>query len=308
MSKKVLIATEKPFAPAARDAAAKILSEAGYQAKVLEKYPDRETLAKAVAEADALIVRSDQVPCDLLESSPNLKIVVRAGAGYDNIDCGGAKERGVVVMNTPGQNSNAVAELVFGLMIMIGRGKYSGKSGVELRGKRLGIAGLGYVGRRVAEIARGFEMKVSAFDPWVPKEKMEELGCRPAGTLEQLFSDNDFVSLHIPSCPETESSIDYSLMTRMDKGAALINTARADIINEDDLLRVFEERPDFRYAADVAPSNRDLIIDKFGDRAFFTTKKMGAQTAEANYNAAVAAARQIIAFFEEGNTCFQVNP
>ena len=308
MTKTVLLATQKPFAPAARDTVVRILSGAGYSVKLLENYPDQNALIKAVREADALIVRSDKVDCEVLKAAPKLKIVVRAGAGYDNVDCLTAKEKGVVAMNTPGQNANAVAELVLGLMILLARNKYSGKSGGELRGKRLGIAGFGYVGRRVAEIARGFEMEVSACDPWVPKEKMEESGVKSSGALEKIFTESDFISLHIPGCPETECSIDYSLMTRMNKGACLINTARAEIINEDDLLRVFEERTDFKYAADVAPSNQATIMEKFGDRAFFTAKKLGAQTAEANFNAGAAAARQIIAFFEEGDTSFQVNP
>jgi D-3-phosphoglycerate dehydrogenase len=307
MSKKVLIATEKPFAGAARDAVVKTITAAGLEAKLLESYTNPADLLAAVADADALIVRSDKVTDAVLSAGKNLKIVVRAGAGYDNVDCAAAKAKMVVVMNTPGQNANAVAELAIGMMIMMARGKYSGKSGTEVSGKTLGLHGFGAVARRVAAIARqGFGMKILAFDPFVPAAKMKEAGAE-AAPLETLFEKSDYISLHVPLLPATERSINYNLMKRMKKGAALINTARAEVVNEADLLKIYAERPDIKYASDITPLNQKEMVACDGNRCFFTPKKMGAQTAEANFNAGVAAAKQIIAFFEKGDTTYQVN-
>ena len=308
MTKKVLIGTKKPFAPEARDATLSLLKEAGYEALLLEGYEDPAELLAAVKEVNALIIRSDKITDEVMAAAPELKIVVRAGAGFDNVDCEAATKRGIVVMNTPGQNSNAVAELAIGMMIMAARGKYDGKSGTELRGKTLGLQAFGNVARRVAEIAiNGFNMKVLAFDPFIPEEKIKEAGVTPVSSLEELYRESDYLSLHIPATEETKGSVDYDLMSLMKKSAVLVNTARAEVIDEDGLLKIYEELPDFRYVADVAPLNKDVLVVCDGDRCFFTPKKMGAQTAEANLNAGVAAARQIIGFLEEGDRTFQVN-
>ncbi len=308
MSKKVLIATKKPFAPQARDETAKTLKEAGYEVKVLESYPDDSELLEAVKDTEALIVRSDKVTAEVLEAGPELKLVVRAGAGYDNVDCEAATARGVVVMNTPGQNANAVAELVLGMMVMAARGNYNGKPGTELKGKTLGLQGFGNVARRVARIAtHGFEMKAIAYDPFISPEKIEDSGADPVDSLEELYAESDYLSLHIPATEETKGSVDYKLLSKMKEGAVLINSARAEVIDEEGLLKVYRERPDIRFLSDIAPGNKEEIMVCDGDRCFFTPKKMGAQTAEANLNAGVAAANQIIAFFEKGDTTFQVN-
>ncbi len=305
---KVLIATRKPFAPAAREQTEAILKEAGYEVGLLESYPDQSDLLAAVVDADALIVRSDQVTEEVMAAAPELKLMVRAGAGYDNIDCAAARLRGVVVMNTPGQNSNAVAELAIGMMIMAARGKYDGKSGRELKGKTLGLQAFGHVARRMAEIAiGGFGMEAIAYDPFIPAEAMKKAGVTPVDSLEELYRQSDFLSLHIPATEETKGSINYDLMKLMKEGAVLVNTARAEIIDEEGLLEIYQERPDFKYVADVAPGNKDRILACDGNRCFFTPKKMGAQTAEANLNAGLAAANQIVAFFEKGDTTFQVN-
>lgn len=307
MSKKVLIATEKPFAAAARDAVVKTLSAAGYEAKLLESYANPADLLAAVADADGLIVRSDKVTAEVLNAGKKLKIVVRAGAGYDNVDCAAAKAKQVVVMNTPGQNANAVAELAIGMMIMMARGKYSGKSGTEISGKTLGLDGFGAVARRVADIARkGFGMKILAFDPLVPAAKIKEAGAE-AAPLAAIFEKSDYVSLHVPLLPQTQRSINYDLLKRMKKNAALINTARAEVVDEAGLLKIYAERPDLKYASDITPGNQQEMVACDGNRCFFTPKKMGAQTSEANFNAGVAAARQIIAFFEKGDVTYQVN-
>ena len=307
MSRIILIATEKPFAPAAREAVKKTLVEKGYEVKILESYTDPADLLKAVADTEALIVRSDEVTPQVLEAGKNLKIVVRAGAGYDNVDCAAAKAKKIVVMNTPGQNANAVAELAVGMMLMMARGKFSGKSGTEISGKSLGLFGFGNVARRTAEIARqGFGMKILAFDPFVPAAKMKEAGAEPV-SLETLFEKADYVSLHVPLLPQTERSVNYGLLKRMKKGAALINTARGEVVDESDLLKIYAERPDLKYASDITPGNQKELVACDGNRCFFTPKKMGAQTAEANFNAGVAAAQQIIAFFEKGDVTYQVN-
>jgi D-3-phosphoglycerate dehydrogenase len=308
MTKKVLIGTKKPFAQEARDATVSLLKEAGYEAMVLEGYEDSAELLSAVKDVNALIVRSDKVTDEVMAAAPELNIVVRAGAGFDNVDCEAAANRGIVVMNTPGQNSNAVAELAIGMMIMAARGKYDGKPGTELRGKTLGLQAFGNVALRVARIARdGFNMKVIAYDPFIPKEKIKEAGVTPVSSLEELYRESDYLSLHIPATEETRGSVNYELMSLMKKNAVLVNTARAEVIDEDGLLKIYEEHPDFRYVSDVAPNNKDDMMVCDGNRCFFTPKKMGAQTAEANLNAGVAAARQIINFFESGDTTFKVN-
>ena len=303
---KVLVATEKPFAAAAVDGIKKEIEETGHELVLLEKYADTEAFKTAVADADALIVRSDKVTSDILDAAQKLKIVVRAGAGYDSIDTAYAKQKGVVVENTPGQNSNAVAELVFGLLVYAVRNFYNGKAGTELKGKRLGILAFGNVGRNVARIAKGFGMDIYAFDAFCPKEAIEEAGVHAAASQEELFEKCDIVSLHIPATPETKQSINYALVSKLGKGGILINTARKEVINEPELLRLLAERTDIKYITDIKP-DADSEFAKFEGRYFSTPKKMGAQTAEANTNAGIAAARQINAFFESGCTKFQVN-
>lgn len=307
MSKKVLVATEKPFAKVAVDGISGILKKAGYPLTLLESYKSKADLLSAVADAEALIIRSDIVDAEVLAAAKNLKIVVRAGAGYDNIDLKAAAGREVVAMNTPGQNSNAVAELAFGLMLNLARRGYTGKDGTELRGKRIGIHAYGNVGLYVARIAKGFGMEVCAFDPFVPAEKMVADGVKPVMTVEELYGTCDYVSLHLPKTKETVNSVNFALLSRMKKGGALINTARAEVVDEPSLLKMLAERPDFLYAADVAPACQAEIAEKFPGRYFFTAKKMGAQTAEANINAGLAAARQIVDFFEKGDRTFKVN-
>lgn len=304
---KILVATEKPFAAVAVDGIRKIADEAGFQLALLEKYTSRAQLLEAVADADALIVRSDIVDAELFAAAPKLKIVVRAGAGYDNIDLAAATAAGVVVENTPGQNANAVAELVFGMALMMIRNRFNGTSGTELKGKRLGIHAFGQVGRNVARIARGFEMAVSALDPYCPDQAMTDAGVTPVKSVEALYADNDFVSLHIPATAETRGSVTYDLITSMPKGGVLINTARKEVIDEEGLRRALADRPDIRYIADVKPGNADELVAEFGDRVFFTPKKSGAQTAEANINAGLAAARQCVAFLRDGIDRFRVN-
>jgi D-3-phosphoglycerate dehydrogenase / 2-oxoglutarate reductase len=307
MPRKILVATEKPFAQIAVAGIAGILRAAGYEVALLESYKDRSEYLKAVADAEGLIVRSDLVDAALLDAAPRLKIVVRAGAGYDNIDLKAASARGVVAMNTPGQNSNAVAELVFGLMITLARRGFSGKDGTELRGKRLGIHAFGHVGKYVAMIARGFGMEVVAYDPFVPAAAMTAEGVTPSASAGELYSTCEYVSLHLPKTKDTVKSITFPLLSTMKKGATLINTARAEVIDEAGLLRMMEARPDFLYGADVAPECAAEFAAKYAGRYCFTAKKLGAQTAEANVNAGLAAARQIVAFFEQGDTTFKVN-
>ena len=309
MSKKVLLATEKPFAKMAVEGISNILKEAKYEMIPLEGYKSKADLLAAVPAADAMIIRSDVVDAEVLGTAKNLKIVVRAGAGYDNIDLKAATEKSVVAMNTPGQNSNAVAELVFGLMLQLARRGYTGKDGTELRGKKLGLQAYGAVGRCVAPIAKGFGMEVFAYDPFIPADTIKKDGVHAVASLEELYKTCDYVSLHIPKTKDTVKSIGFSLLSKMKKGAALINTARAEVIDESSLLQMFAERPDFTYAADVAPEAETLkqINEKFAGRFFFTAKKMGAQTSEANVNAGLAAAKQIVAFFEKSDRTFQVN-
>lgn len=304
---KVLVATEKPFAAVAVDGIREVLEAAGHELLLLEKYTDRAELLDAVQQADALIVRSDKVDTDVLAAAPALKIVVRAGAGYDNIDLKAATDAGVVVENTPGQNSNAVAELVFGMAVMGVRNMYAGTAGTELRGKRLGLQAFGQVGRCVARIAAGFGMHVSAFDPFCPPQVMQEAGVEPADSVEQLYAGSDVLSIHIPATPETRGSIGAALIGLMPKGGVLINTARKEVIDEEGLQQIMDRRPDLRYLADVRPDCADELAADCPGRVFFTPKKMGAQTAEANINAGLAAARQISAYFRDGNTRFRVN-
>lgn len=304
---KVLVATEKPFAAVAVDGIRKEIEEAGYTLCLLEKYTDRSRLLEAVADADALIVRSDKIDAEVIDAARQLKIVVRAGAGYDNIDLNACTARGIVVENTPGQNSNAVAELVFGMAVMAVRNMYNGTSGTELRGKRLGIHAFGQVGRNVARIAKGFGMEVSALDPYCPDEVMVEAGVTPVHTVEDLYRNNDVVSLHIPATAETKGSVGFDLVTLLPKKGLLINTARKEVIDEEGLARALRERTDLKYVADIKPDIADAMKAEFADRVFFTPKKMGAQTAEANINAGIAAARQINAYFATGDERFRVN-
>lgn len=303
---KVLIATVKPFAPAAVEGIKKELEGAGHEVVLLEKYADNAELLDAVKDADALIVRSDKITKEVLDAAKNLKIVVRAGAGYDSIDTAYAKEKGIVVENTPGQNSNAVAELVFGLLVYTVRNFFNGKAGTELKGKRLGILAFGNVGRNVARIAKGFGMEVSAFDEFVSADKIEAQSVHAAKSRDALFENNDIVSLHIPATDETRQSINYDVVNKLPKNGILINTARKEVINEPELLKLLADRPDLKYITDIKP-DADADFQKFEGRYFSTPKKMGAQTAEANINAGIAAARQINAFFKDGDTKFQVN-
>ena len=303
---KILVATEKPFAAAAVNGIKNEAQAAGHEVVLLEKYTDKQQLLDAVADVDAMIVRSDKVTPEVLDAAKNLKIVVRAGAGYDSIDTAYAKEKGVVVENTPGQNSNAVAELVFGLLVFTVRNFFNGKSGSELKGKKLGILAFGNVGRNVARIAKGFGMDVYAFDEFVPKEKIEEQGIHGVNSRDELFEVCDVVSLHIPATAETRESINYQVVNLMKKGGIVVNTARKEVINEAELIKLLAERDDLKYITDIKP-DADEEFRKFEGRYFATPKKMGAQTAEANINAGIAAAKQIISYFATGDEKFRVN-
>ncbi len=302
---KILVATEKPFAAAAVNGIKEIAAASGHEVALLEKYTEKEQLLAAVA--DAMIVRSDKVTAEVIAAAPKLKIVVRAGAGYDNLDLAACTERGIVAMNTPGQNANAVAELALALMIFMSRNQFNPGTGSEISGKRLGIQAYGNVGRLVAEKAKALGLSVTAFDPFVPAERMQEDGVVPAESLEKMYSECDFISLHIPATPQTIASIGYDLISRMPKGGCLLNTARKEVINEAELVKVLEDRPDIKYVADVAPACQQELSEKFGRQVFATPKKMGAETAEANINAGIAAARQIAAYFSTGCTKFQLN-
>ena len=304
---KVLVATEKPFSKVAVDGIQKIVEGAGYTFAKLEKYASPAELLAAVADVDALIVRSDKVTKEVVDAAKNLKIVVRAGAGYDNLDLAACSERGIVAMNTPGQNSNAVAELALCMMVYISRNQFTPGTGSELKGKTLGIQAYGNVGRLVAALAKGFGMKIMAFDPFVPAEKMEAEGVEVAKDLNELYSKSNFVSLHIPATEQTKGSIGAALLKEMPKGGCLVNTARKEVINEAELMQVLGEREDLKYITDVAPANYAELKEKYGNRVFATPKKMGAETAEANINAGLAAANQIVDFFTTGNKRFQVN-
>jgi len=304
---KVLLATQKPFAAKAVEGIESILKEAGHEVEKLEKYESQEDLIAAAADAEAMIIRSDKVTAEVLEAAKKLKIVVRAGAGYDNVDLAAATAHGVVVMNTPGQNSNAVAELAIAMMIYMSRTQFTPATGSEIMGKKLGIQAFGNVGRLVGAKAEALGMKVMAIDPFIPAEKIIAGGAEPASSLEDLYSSCNFVSIHIPATPETIKSIGYDLVTKMPKGACLINTARKEVIDEEGLMKALEERQDLKYITDVMPDNYAEMKEKFGLRVFATPKKMGAQTSEANINAGLAAARQIVDYFATGNTRFQVN-
>lgn len=304
---KILVATEKPFTAVAVEKIRGIVEGAGYQLALLEKYTESSELAEAVADADALIVRSDIVSAELLEAASRLKIVVRAGAGYDNLDLEACTRKGIVAMNTPGQNSNAVAELTLGMMVYVARGGYDGKPGRELRGKTLGIHAYGNVGHYVAEIALGFGMNVLEFDPYLDPATVEKDGVKPVSTVEELYSSSHFISLHLPATAETKGSVGLQLLMSMPEGATLVNTARKEVINEKELLKVFALRKDFRYISDIAPDCAEEIKASYAGRYFFTPKKMGAQTEEANKKAGVAAANQIVRFLKEGDETFRVN-
>ncbi|MDR3180724.1 MAG: 3-phosphoglycerate dehydrogenase [Prevotellaceae bacterium] len=304
---KILVATDKPFAKAAVDGIRKITEEAGFELFLLEKYTDVNDFYKAVADVDALIVRSDKVTKEVVDAAKNLKIVVRAGAGYDNLDLAACTARGIVAMNTPGQNSNAVAELAAGMMVYMARNTFHPGTGSELKGKKLGIHAYGNVGKLVARIAKGFGMEVYAFDPFVKADDITKDGVKALSTVDELYSTCHYVSLHIPATEKTKQSIGYNLLSKMPKGACLVNTARKEVIHEDELLRAMEERADLKYVSDIAPDNHAVLQEKFGARYFSTPKKMGAETAEANINAGLAAARQVVNFFKNGDKTFQVN-
>ena len=303
---KVLVATEKPFAAAAVEGIKKEIEGAGNELVLLEKYTDKAQLLDAVKDVDAMIIRSDKADAEVLDAAKNLKIIVRAGAGYDNIDLAAATAHNVVAENTPGQNSNAVAELVFGLLVFTVRNFYNGKAGSELKGKKLGILAFGNVGRNVARIAKGFGMEVAAYDAFCPADVIEAAGVYAVKSQDELFQTCDIVSLHIPATPETIKSIDYKTVNQLPKGGILINTARKEVINEPELLKLLAEREDLKFITDIKP-DADADFAKFEGRYFSTPKKMGAQTAEANINAGIAAAKQINAFFKDGCTKFQVN-
>ena len=304
---KILVATDKPFAKVAVDGIRSIVEGAGHALALLEKYTTPEELYAAVVDADAMIVRSDKVTKEVVAASQNLKIVVRAGAGYDNLDLAACTERGIVAMNTPGQNSNAVAELALGMMIYMARNTFQPGTGSELKGKKLGVHAYGNVGRLVAGIAKGFGMDVYAYDPFVPAEAITKDGVQTVNSVEELYSACQYVSLNIPANAQTKGSIGHALLSKMPKGGCLINTARKEVINEGELAQVLEERQDLKYATDVAADNHALLIEKFGARVFATPKKMGAETAEANINAGLAAANQIVKFLATGDKTFQVN-
>ncbi|NQV02570.1 MAG: 3-phosphoglycerate dehydrogenase [Bacteroidia bacterium] len=304
---KVLIATDKPFAPIAVKGIREVVEEAGFELGLLEGYTSKEELLRAVADADAMIIRSDKADKDVIDAAVKLKIIIRAGAGYDNVDLQAASDKGVVVMNTPGQNSNAVAELAFGMMAYYARNFFNGKPGTELKGKSLGIHAYGYVGKNVARIAKGFGMQVYAFDPFIPKEEIENDGVIWVGIVEELYKTCQYISLHIPSNTQTKGSINYSLISLMPKRGVLVNTARAEVVNEADLLKIFSDRDDLAYLSDVAPTNLADFQEAYTSRIFCTPKKMGAQTQEANVNAGIAAAKQIVAFINHDDKTFQVN-
>lgn len=305
--KKVLVATQKPFAPAAVEQIKAVFDEANYSCSFFEKYATQEDLINAVGEAEAMIIRSDKVTPEVIDAAKNLKIVVRAGAGYDNVNLDAATANDVVVMNTPGQNSNAVAELALGMMVYMARNQFNGTSGTELSGKKLGIHAYGNVGRLVAKMAKGFGMEVFAFDPFIADEVITNDGVKVCSKVDDLYNSCDYISLHIPANSQTKQSINYELLSGMKDGATLVNTARKEVIHEDDMDRILKEKNKFKYASDIAPDNAEALKSEFGERCFFTPKKMGAQTAEANINAGIAAARQIIVFLNNGDITFKVN-
>ena len=305
---KILVATEKPFAKIAVEGIRQVVEEAGDELILLEKYTTKAQLLEAVENVDALIIRSDKIDAEVLAAAKQLKIVVRAGAGYDNVDLAAATEHGVCVMNTPGQNANAVAELAFGLLVYAVRNFYQGTAGTELMGKKLGLLAFGNIGRNMARIAKGFGMDIYAYDAFCPAEVIEKEGVKAVSSTEALFAECPIVSLHIPATAETKKSIGYDLLSKMPANAILLNTARKEIIDEDGLLRLMEERADFKYIADIQPACAEVLNEKFPTRSFCTPKKMGAQTSEANVNAGIAAAKQIEGFLKDGCERFRVNP
>jgi len=307
MSRKVIVVTIKPFAAKAVEELKKAGTDAGYQVDFLESYSEKSEIINKLPGYEGMIIRSDKIDQEIIHSTEDLKIIVRAGAGYDNVDLDAASSKNIVVMNTPGQNSNAVAELALGMMVMMARNKYKGKAGTELKGKKLGIHAYGNVGKLVAGIAKGFGMEVYAHDPFIEESVMKSDGVIPLSSVEELYSTCRYISLHIPSNEKTRESINEDLLSKMPAGATLVNTARKEVVKESDLLKIFAEREDFVYISDIAPDCAAEITEKFGNRSFFTPKKMGAQTAEANVNAGVAAITQIINFFEKNDTTFQVN-
>ena len=305
--KKVLIATEKPFASVALNRISGILADAGYEVRKLEKYTSKSELLDVVKDVHAMIVRSDIVDREVIDAAKELKIVVRAGSGFDNLDLVACTEKGVVAMNTPGQNSNAVAELAIGMMIYMARSNFKGGAGSELKGKTIGVYGCGNIGRRVAKIAQGFGMKVMALDPCITKVSMEPYEVTVVQSVDELFSMSDYLSLHIPANDKTKKSVNFELMNKMPKGATLVNTARKEVMDEDGLKKMLEERPDFKYISDIAPYNHEELAKKFELRYYATPKKQGAETSEANVNAGVAAAEQIVAFLETNDQTYRVN-
>ncbi len=304
---KILVATQKPFAKVAVDGIRTEIENAGFQFELLEKYTEKKQLLDAVKDVDAIIIRSDKIDNEVFDAAKSLKIVVRAGAGYDNVDLDAATAHNVCVMNTPGQNSNAVAELALGLLVFAVRNFYNGTSGTELKDKKLGILAFGNVGRNVARVAKGFGMEVYAYDAFCPKAAIEEAGVHAVDSNEALFEMCDVVSLHIPATAETKQSINYALVNKMPKGGVLLNTARKEVINEDELMKLMQERTDLKYVTDIMPDQNDKFIELFAGRYFSTPKKMGAQTAEANINAGIAAAKQIVSFVKDGCERFRVN-
>ncbi len=307
MMKKVLVATEKPFAPETLPIIKKICNEAGYEMELIEKYENQEDLIEAVKGANALIIRSDKVTKEVIEAAESLEIVVRAGAGYDNVDLEAATANNIVVMNTPGQNSNAVAELALGMMVYFARNLFNGKPGTELKGKKLGMHAYGHVGKLVSGIAKGFGMEIYAFDPYIKNDDIRKDNVIPVDSAEELYRKCQYISIHIPANEKTKGSVNYNLMKQMPKGATIVNTARKEVVDEDSLLKIMDDRSDFGYLADVAPDCKDEFEQKYEGRYYFTPKKMGAQTKEANVNAGVAAANQIIDFFTKGDITYKVN-
>ncbi|HOD27045.1 MAG TPA: NAD(P)-dependent oxidoreductase [Bacteroidales bacterium] len=305
---KILVATEKPFAPVAVEGIREIIQGAGFGFELLEKYTDKNSLIEVVSQADGVIIRSDIIDRQVIEAAGKLKIVVRAGAGYDNVDLEAASEKGICVMNTPGQNANAVAELAMGMMVYAVRNMFNGTSGTELKGKALGIHAYGNVGRNVARIAKGFGMEIYAYDPYCKPEVIERDGVKVLTSVEDLYKKCQIVSLHIPATEETSKSINADLLGRMPKNAVLVNTARKEVIDETSLMMLMENRIDFKYITDIMPAADAKFAEKFAGRYYSTPKKMGAQTDEANINAGIAAAKQIVDFFKEGNQTFRVNP
>ena len=305
---KILIATDKPFAAIAVNGIRKAIESAGMELALLEKYTEKAQLLEAVQDVDAIIIRSDIIDNEVLDAAKQLKIVVRAGAGYDNVDLTAATTHNVCVMNTPGQNSNAVAELALGMMVYGVRNMYNGSSGTELMGKKLGIHAYGNVGRYVARIARGFGMEIYAYDAYCPASVIEKDGVKALNSAEELYETCPFISLHIPATAETKKSINYQLLSKMPKGAMLINTARKEVVDEADLAKLMDDRADFKYMTDIMPATHAELSEKFAGRYFSTPKKMGAQTAEANINAGIAAANQIVKFLTAGDRTYQVNP